>query len=749
MKNIQTLVIIIFTFIVVAHVSSCGGETENLFDDQGDYNPQNKVLVGSKWTSRSWDYDIADDGEWAYIFDEVYNVYFYSQSEGVAYYSRRTLDSDEGKSRIRYVCFFEYNVDGNDVEINTITNSFPEFKYFYKLNHGQLECQGYDLTQGVINNDDYGWLNTITGTSGECKWYYDYDGSLTITGDGEMANYKSYNSTPWGDKYHAVHSVNILDGVTSVGTYAFASPTIGEVEFPYSGLIKVGAHAFEDCCARKLMLGNDVKYVDDCAFCSCKYASVSIPKEVEEIGEMACYDCKSAYLGLTEQLRKVGSHAFGGKCKTSSWTKSEVLEVVGMGAFTDIDVKEISLPAIKELGHLAFNGVNINKINIGASLTKVAGTPFYCASTGTLSVDSKTPLKLERDIMDGEYVKNWVLKVPEGSEKEYKNADYWRNFKTINGSEPGTGTGSGDIKLSISSSIIDIFSATISASIKGVNKSVNVGFIYNQSPNFDKVLSEKVSTKSQDDFSLEIKGLHENRTYYYCAYAEVDGHSYYGDVRSFKTKDSKCPDKLSYKIDGKNYDMILVKNGPDGDFYMMQTELPPSSSIEIGGFIIQPVVRGKYNAVIRANMQDFLDDIRSITGIAFRMPTKKEWQYAAAGGHKNGNYKYSGSDNIEDVAWYKGNSQKRPHDICEKSANELGLYDMSGNYAEVTNDNKENISFVDGYICGGSWNDNASSCTVTSSKEGIVSGNISGTPLKEKNAFDAKYNTIRLVYSKK
>ena len=92
---------------LAAQFCACS-EKGNEADEQEKPNPQNKVLVGTKWTSQNWDYDFDDDGEWAYYYNEIYIVYFYSQSEGVTYYDRKTVDSDNGNSHIRYACFFKY-----------------------------------------------------------------------------------------------------------------------------------------------------------------------------------------------------------------------------------------------------------------------------------------------------------------------------------------------------------------------------------------------------------------------------------------------------------------------------------------------------------------------------------------------------------------------------------------------------------------------------------------------------------------
>ena len=69
-----------------------------------------------------------------------------------------------------------------------------------------------------------------------------------------------------------------------------------------------------------------------------------------------------------------------------------------------------------------------------------------------------------------------------------------------------------------------------------------------------------------------------------------------------------------------------------------------------------------------------------------RLPTEAEWEYAARGGSRGGNYKYSGSDNLDTVGWYAKNSGGGTHPVGQKRANELGLYDMTGNVFEWCSD---------------------------------------------------------------
>ena len=127
----------------------------------------------------------------------------------------------------------------------------------------------------------------------------------------------------------------------------------------------------------------------------------------------------------------------------------------------------------------------------------------------------------------------------------------------------------------------------------------------------------------------------------------------------------------------------------------------------------------KINQIGESPVEPDKADFKKTEG--FRLPTEVEWEWFARGGElaiQDGTFdkRYSGSNNLNKVAWYYDNSGKETHDVGTKLANQLGLYDCSGNISEwcfdMDKSTKKNNKTVYRIIKGGSWFSEASWCSV-------------------------------------
>lgn len=171
-----------------------------------------------------------------------------------------------------------------------------------------------------------------------------------------------------------------------------------------------------------------------------------------------------------------------------------------------------------------------------------------------------------------------------------------------------------------------------------------------------------------------------------------------------------------YTVNGVTFKMIKI---PGGTFSLGETTVTQ----ELWKAVMNnnmSCIQGAQHPAVNITWEEaelFIIKLNQLTSTHFRFPTQAEMEFAAKGGYNSENYIYAGSNDIDEVAWYKGNSNNTLHPVKQKKPNEIGLYDMTGNVWQFLDQHDRGffIGYRD-YVFGGGYTTRSWKCQIPAVK---------------------------------
>jgi hypothetical protein len=312
-----------------------------------------KLIKGKVYRKRSYDLGTVKTGDFYYSID--YDEFGWTTCPHVCYPVKISVTDKDGKaikgtSTVRVAD----SKTGEVVEIRDKTSSMesveltdsketkvylPNGSYIVRAVKDKLEGEAkltvHDRgTQVVVKLDDPS-AEEDSGKDGNITWRLTKDGTLYISGQGDMPDY-DWNKIPWRD--FSINKVVVQKGITSIGSFAFGDcSSLSSIKIP-EGVTSIGSGAFENCSSlSSIKIPEGVTSIENSAFSGCSsLSSIKIPEGVTSIGNSAFSGCSSlSSIKIPEGVTSIEGNAFGACSSLNSIKIPKNVSEIGILVFDE------------------------------------------------------------------------------------------------------------------------------------------------------------------------------------------------------------------------------------------------------------------------------------------------------------------------------------------------------------------------------------------------------------------------------